>query len=240
MTSASKDTSNPSNDRTWRAVPARRLTRLCAVALAACGVLAVPGRAFAQTDEWKVDAAPLYFWAATTKGNLAINGNRDIPVYMDFADAKSKLAGAFALHVEARHGRWGVLGDVNFVRLSSDVSYTTPIIGAPITGTLKLDQVIFDGKMMYQVKPGTKFMTGIGFARYRPDSPLFFSVSANSEPRLPARNGFASDAGVSADVRLTHRISYRLLQSRLIAAHLDFGWQHGVQLATGLVFDVGR
>ena len=158
MTSASKDTSNPSNDRTWRAVPARRLTRLCAVALAACGVLAVPGRAFAQTDEWKVDAAPLYFWAATTNGNLAINGNRDIPVYMDFADAKSKLAGAFALHVEARHGRWGVLGDVNFVRLSSDVSYTTPIIGAPITGTLKLDQVIFDGKMMYQVKPGTKFM----------------------------------------------------------------------------------
>ena len=118
-----------------------------------------PRSAFAQANEgWQVDLAPLYFWAATTDGNLAINGNRNIPVYMDFADAKSKLAGAFALHVEAKKGRWGVLGDVNFIRLSSDVSYTTPIIGAPIAGTVKLDQLIFDGKMMYEVKPGTKFM----------------------------------------------------------------------------------
>jgi hypothetical protein len=71
--------------------------------------------------------APLYFWAATTDGNLAINGTKNVPVYMDFADTKSKLAGAFALHVEARNGRWGLLGDVNFVRLSSDADYTTPM-----------------------------------------------------------------------------------------------------------------
>jgi len=129
----------------------------------AAGLLALvvfaPDSAFAQPREgWQVDVAPLYFWAATTDGNLAINGNRDIPVYMDFSDAKSKLAGAFALHVEARNGRWGVLSDVNFIRLSSDVSFTTPIIGAPIAGTLKLDQVIFSGQVMYEVKPGTPFM----------------------------------------------------------------------------------
>jgi len=38
------------------------------------------------------------------------------------------------------------------------VSYTTPIVGAPIARTLKLDQVIFDGELMYEVKPATKFM----------------------------------------------------------------------------------
>jgi hypothetical protein len=123
-----------------------------------CALLAVPAQAFAQTGNWRVDLAPLYFWAATTDGNLAINGNRNVPVYLDFADAKSKLAGAFALHVEAKNGRWGVLGDVNFIRLSSDVSYTTPIIGVPIAGTVKLDQVILNGKMMYEMKPGTNFM----------------------------------------------------------------------------------
>jgi len=118
-----------------------------------------PRSAFAQTEEgWQVDLAPLYFWAATTDGNLAINGTRNIPVYMDFADTKSKLAGAFALHVEALNGRWGVLGDVNFVRLSSDADYTTPIVGAPIAGTLKLDQLIFNAALMYEVKPGTKFL----------------------------------------------------------------------------------
>ena len=129
----------------------------------ACAVVAfgmfTPRSAFAQDQEgWHVDLAPLYFWTATTNGNLAINGTRDIPVFMDFADAKSKLAGAFALHGEVRNGRWGVLSDINFIRLSSDVSYTTPILGAPIAGTVKLDQVIFNGKVMYEVKPGTRFM----------------------------------------------------------------------------------
>jgi hypothetical protein len=118
-----------------------------------------PRSAFAQADDgWRVDVAPLYLWAATTDGNLAINGTRNIPVYMDFADAKSKLAGAFTLHVEAKKGRWGILGDGMFMRLSTDVDYTTPIIGAPIAGALKLDQMIFNGKAMYEVKPGIPFM----------------------------------------------------------------------------------
>lgn len=132
-------------------------SRVCALAIAVCGVLGTPGRAYAQADRWKVDVAPLYFWAATTDGNLAINGTRDIPVYMDFDDAKSKLAGAFSFHGEARKGQWGMLGDINFIRLSTDVSYTTPIINAPIAGTLQLDQIIFNAKVAYEVKPGSQF-----------------------------------------------------------------------------------
>jgi hypothetical protein len=128
------------------------------LAIAVCGVLAAPPVAFAQSDKWEVGVAPLYFWAATTDGTLAVNGTRDIPVYMDFADAKSKLAGAFSFHGEARKGRWGVLGDINFIRLSTDVSYTTPIIGAPIAGTIKFDQIIFNGKATFEVKPGTRFI----------------------------------------------------------------------------------
>ena len=77
---------------------------------------------------------------------------------MDFADAASNLAGAFSFHGEARHGQWGVIGDVNFIRLSTDVSYTTPIINAPIAGTLKMDQVLFNGKVTYEVKRGSKFL----------------------------------------------------------------------------------
>jgi hypothetical protein len=119
-------------------------------------VLLMPARAFAQS-KWEVNLAPLYVWAATTDGNLAINGTKDIPVYLDFADAKSKLAGAFAFHGEARKGRWGVLGDINFIRLSTDVSYTTPIINAAITGTLEFDQIIFNGKATFEPKPGSKF-----------------------------------------------------------------------------------
>ena len=85
-----------------RRISVKHLPRVCAVAVALCSVFGNPARAFAQTDKWEVDLAPLYFWTATTDGNLAINGTRDVPVYMDFADAKSKLAGAFSFHGEAR------------------------------------------------------------------------------------------------------------------------------------------
>ncbi len=112
---------------THRQISIKHLPRVCALVIAACGVLGTPARAFAQTDKWDVDIAPLYFWVATTDGNLAVNGTRDIPVYMDFSDAKSKLAGAFSFHGEAHRGQWGVLGDINFIRLSTDTSYTTPI-----------------------------------------------------------------------------------------------------------------
>ena len=140
-----------------RRISVTHFPRVCAVAIAVCGALGTPARVFAQSDKWEVGVAPLYFWAATTDGNIAINGTRDIPVYMDFADAKSKLAGAFSFHGEARKGRWGVLGDINFIRLSTDVSYTTPILNAPIAGTLEFDQIIFNGKVTVEVKPESRF-----------------------------------------------------------------------------------
>jgi hypothetical protein len=130
---------------------------MCAMAMTVCGLFGTPERAVAQTDTWEVHLAPLYFWAATTDGNLAINGRQDVPVYMDFDDAVSKLAAAFSFHAEARKGRWGVLGDINFIRLSTDVSYTTPIINAPITGALELDQIILNGKVTFEVKRGSRF-----------------------------------------------------------------------------------
>jgi len=117
-----------------------------------------PRVALAQNrDGWEVHLAPLYFWAATTSGNLAINGTTDIPIYLSFADAKSKVSSAFTLYGEAQKGRWGFLGDVNFLRLSSDANYTLPIIAQPVTGTIGMDQVIFNGKGRYEVKPETRF-----------------------------------------------------------------------------------
>ena len=84
---------------------------------------------------------------------------------------------------------------------------------------------------------------GVGAARYTLDSPVVFSLasSGNAKPQLPASNGFASGGGVNVDVRLTRRVSYRLIQSRFVAARVEFGnsgWQRSIQLATGLVIDL--
>src|SRR5579872_2402281 len=119
-------------------------------ALAAGAMLFVPVSAFAQDDKTEVDIAPLYLWAARNAGHVAID-NKTVPFFMDFRDATKHLAGAFALHGEVRHGRWGVIGDVNFIRLSTDANFTTPIVGVPVTGTGKVDTVIFEGGASYLV-----------------------------------------------------------------------------------------
>lgn len=120
-------------------------------------VLLTPRSAWAQDSGWQGDIAPLYFWGASTSGKIAINGTKDIPVSMDFSDAASNLAGAFMFRGEARKGQWGLLGDIFFIRLSTDVNYTTPVLSAPISGTLKLDQTIFNAKVTYEVKSGSRF-----------------------------------------------------------------------------------
>src|SRR6185436_10301320 len=106
-----------------------------------------PGIAFArQPNRWNVDLSPINSWNASAKGNLAINGVADTPLSMNFSDAKSRTARGSAVHGEVRKGKWGIIGDVNFIHLSSDVNYSDPHIELPITGTLQMDQVMFNGK----------------------------------------------------------------------------------------------
>ena len=130
--------------------------RLTVASAAAFLMMIIPRSASAQDDKWHVDLAPVYFWAVTTNGNIAINGIANIPVYLDFKDAASHLSTAFTFHGEVHKGQWGFLGDVNFIRLSTDVSYTTPILAQPIAGSVKLSQTYFNAKAMYKVKPGSR------------------------------------------------------------------------------------
>jgi hypothetical protein len=76
---------------------------------------------------------------------------------LDFSDAAEKLDGAFMFRGEARKGQWGMLGDVFFIGLSTDVNYTTPILSVPIAGTLEMDETVFNGKVTYELKPGSRF-----------------------------------------------------------------------------------
>jgi hypothetical protein len=136
----------------------KRYVRRAILACAATLFLTlIPQSAFAQDDKWHVDIAPLYLWAVTTNGNIAVNGVANIPVYLDFKDAASNLSGAFTFHGEVRKGQWGFLGDVNFIRLSTDVNFTTPTLALPITGRVKLDQTYFNVKAMYQVEAASPF-----------------------------------------------------------------------------------
>jgi hypothetical protein len=129
----------------------RLLKTLIAVALV-CGAAA---RVDAQQrDAWEVSVVPLYFWATTLDGDLSA-GPVTVPILLEFADAADHLGGAFSFHFEASRGRWGVLSDLNFIRLTSSSSFT--LAGRTIDGEFELDNVLFELGGSFLVNENTGF-----------------------------------------------------------------------------------
>lgn len=168
------------------------------VAVVAC-VLGVSGPAFAQSDKWEVDAAPLYFWAAEMDGRI-IAADRTVSLFLPFDAAADKLAGAFSFHVEARKNRWGLLADLNFIRLSTDADFTTPALANTVKGTAQLDMTVFEGGASYLVSPDANFGV-IGGLRSYTLSPNI----ALDGPVLGVRDVDATKTAVSAFGGFTYR-----------------------------------
>jgi hypothetical protein len=135
--------------------------------------LSTPQPAAAQQgDDWYVTLAPMYLSAARSSGHLSA-GSKSVPVYMDFADAASNLAAAFAAHFEAGKGRWGIASDVNFMGLSSDTTYT--ILQQQVAGTLEYNQTIFELAGSYVVNPKANFALIGGLRTYTAAPTLSFT-----------------------------------------------------------------
>lgn len=100
-----------------------RFTSKTAAALGACAVSmawAVPSAAQGQVGEhWEYEAAP-YLWAAGLDGTTTVG---DLSVESDhgFSDLVDKIDFGFTGAFEARKGRWGILFDAIYIKLSDDV-----------------------------------------------------------------------------------------------------------------------
>ena len=100
-----------------------RFTSKTAAALGACAMLAAwagPSAAQGQAGEhWAYEAAP-YLWAAGLDGTTTVG---DLSVESDhgFSDLVDKIDFGFTGAFEARKGRWGILVDAIYIKLSDDV-----------------------------------------------------------------------------------------------------------------------
>ena len=100
-----------------------RSTSKQAIALASCAVLAAwaaPGAAQAQAGEgWDYEFSP-YLWAAGLDGATRVG---DLSVESDhgFSDLVDKVDFGVTGAIEARKGRWGILFDAIYIKLSDDV-----------------------------------------------------------------------------------------------------------------------
>jgi hypothetical protein len=201
-----------------------------ALLLVLAAFLLIPRQAAAQSDGWKVDFVPFYFWAISTDGDMSA-GPLTLPFYLDFSDAKDNLGGAFTFHVEASKGRWGVFSDLNFMRLSSDADFTFGRI--PVTGEVELDNTIFELGVTYLAHERSQFGV-IGGLRTYTLSPTL-SVTT---PGISATPVNASQTSANAFVGFTLRPKlsekWRLISRADIGGGADFTWS--AELGAGVMF----
>jgi len=140
-------------------------------------------------------------WAATLDFNVTRRFGVALDVTGDYG-ASSVITGSFQI-APTEPG-------------SSFVTVPTVSVGRTQVSILKHSFILGpEFRLLQKPRATVTLMAGIGAARYTLDSPVFLFTSANTKPELPASNGFATGGGVSVDVRLTRRISYRLLHRAL-------------------------
>jgi hypothetical protein len=166
---------------------------LLAVAAMTIGIL-MPRLAFAQqSDTWKGSFAPLYLWATKLDGEITARSTT-VPVFMSFADAADKLAGAFSFHFEAEKGRWGLFSDLNFVRLSTESQFTIqgPVSTQTVDGDFDLDNTFFEAGASYLLSEDTNFAVIGGLRTYTLSPKLEFSGANVSVTPIDASRTAAS------------------------------------------------
>jgi hypothetical protein len=116
-------------------------------------VVSAAAAAKAQTrDEWEFQLAPLYLWAVDLGGEMTMNA-QDVPFEVKLSDAVDNLEMAFTVHFEAWKGDWGLLADLNYLDLGSDV--TVPPPGSVSFARVELLQTMIELGAGYRFAPST-------------------------------------------------------------------------------------
>jgi hypothetical protein len=102
----------------------------------------------AQNPGWTFEISP-YFWAAGLKGNIGVSSRfPPASVDLDFNTIFENLDMAVMLAGEARRGRFGIIGEFNYLSLSADAQTPGPLYSG---AELKNDVVFATMALAYRV-----------------------------------------------------------------------------------------
>jgi opacity protein-like surface antigen len=134
------------------------------------GTAATAQTTAAQAGDWQFELTP-YFWAAGMKGDVQVGSLPKMHVNVDFSDIVDVLDFGLMGAFEARKGRWGMLFDAIYMKLSMDAtaSRTGPgPAGATATAgaNLEMKQTLLAAAASYRAVEGRSPVDVIGGLRY--------------------------------------------------------------------------
>ena len=103
-----------------------------------------------------------------------------MPVFLEFADAADNLGGAFSFHFEATKGRWGLMTDLNFIRLASSADFAVGPL-RDVEGDFELDNVTFELGGLYLLNEARSFGIIGGLRTYTLSPKIQFTGSLGTQ-----------------------------------------------------------
>ena len=204
----------------------RRIRSQAALALViACIAAPVAAQsAGAGSDQWQFEFTP-YLWASAMKGSVEAGPLPHVSVDMSFSDIFDMLdfgaMGAF----EARKGRFGILADLIYMKVSAGATASRSAPGpagatATASAELEIEQTMLAGALAYRVSNGPTAIDLIGGVRYNKIDATadiagsFFAVSGSQ-----SRSGDKDWIDPYIGIRVLHPLNERWT----LTGYLDYG-----------------
>lgn len=116
-----------------------------------------------SADAWQYELTP-YLWASRMDGNVKAGPLPKTSVDMKFSDILDSLDAGFMTAFEARKGRWGLLFDGIYMKVSDSARVSQA--GQTVDGELELKQTMLAGAVAYRAMQGAVPLDLIGGLRY--------------------------------------------------------------------------
>ena len=128
-------------------------------------------------NTWQNTLAPLYLWAAKTRGTATF-GSTTVPLDIDFSDSLSDLDGIMTIHYEGAKGHWGIIVDYSYLNLTPKAE----VPGSPVQVKAEMKNTIAEIAALYRFSASNPWQLLAGIRSYDLD----ITLSGLSSPPAPA------------------------------------------------------
>lgn len=159
-------------------------------------VLGIGGSGYASAQSigsdarvWQYEVTP-YLWATRMKGDVKAGPLPKISVDMKFSDILENLDFGFMTAFEARKGRWGLLLDGMYMKVSDSATASRSDIGLSVNAKARIQQSMLAGAVAYRAVEGPVLLDLIGGLRYNKiDADAKIDASLYGLPGTVSRSG---------------------------------------------------
>lgn len=173
-------------------------------------------------DAWQFEVTP-YVWGAGLDGTVRINNRPQagLAVEQSFSDILNILDFAAMGTFEARKGRWGVLADAVYFKVSEEGSLTGPLGFASLAANAAVTQQMYSLMATYRATEGVTTVDLVGGLRY---ASVKWDVGIQaSVPVLPAADRRFVQTKDWVDPVVGARIQHALSDRWMLVGYADIG-----------------